>query len=131
MAKRAYKEAIKKPTTQNKREKEMQNITTNQETNEKVKDSANEEFDPEKLLNEFTDATKELDNLVASSTSQEELNKILNSKLSHAEEAERMIEEKIKDLESNLTDSQKTAINNLKNNTTKYWNGVTCGWFNR
>lgn len=141
MAKRAYKEAIKKPSKKNiKQEVVSEKSNTKSNTyedkvnsdeppvNQEVKD--NNEIDPQQLLDEFTKNVESLDKIVSEAKNETELNEILDSEYKKAEDAERQLTDKIKNMESKLSEQQKKAMDNL-NNRTNFWGGVSCGWFTR
>ena len=137
MAKKNEKKIVKKPVVDNIDEEIMKPavqvaqaaVEKSEEAEPKVEEISEETkqeetIDPQQVMDEFSDASKQLDEKLANARLEgEDLKQVLESELQRAEETMQKLEENIGKREANLTAAQKNAYN-------KYWNGSTCGWFN-
>jgi len=91
-----------------------------------------EEFDAEKLIEEFSDAAKKIDEKITNTTTQDELKETLEGELKRVEDVEKKVMEEIEKEESKLNDEQKKLLDKMTGNNkfTNIWNGVSEGWFN-
>jgi uncharacterized protein YicC (UPF0701 family) len=137
MAKKNEKKIVKKPVVDNIDEEIMKPavqvaeaaVEKSEEAEPKVEEISEETkqeetIDPQQVLGEFSDASKQLDDKLAKARLEgEDLKQVLESELQRAEETMQKLKENIGKREANLTAAQKNAYN-------KYWNGSTCGWYN-
>ena len=79
--------------------------------------------EPEKVIEEFTNAAKDIDAFVTNTTTQEELTEKLEGELQRAESVEAQLEKQIADLEKKVTPEAKKSF-------TQFWMGSSEGWFN-
>ena len=82
-----------------------------------------EKLEPEKIIEEFTEAGKKIDEFVRETTTQEELKDKLETELEHAETVESQLEKQIADMEKEITPETKAAF-------TRFWMGTSESWFN-
>jgi hypothetical protein len=81
-----------------------------------------DELDPLKVIEEFSEASKELDKKITANLNEEEIEKVLTDELNRVEEIESTLEQQIKTKMDNITQSQKGWFTN-------FWGGVNSGWF--
>lgn len=92
------------------------------ETPEESVDEEVDELDPLKVIEEFSEASKELDKKITANLNEEEIEKVLTDELNRVEEIESTLEQQIKTKMDNMTQSQ-------RNGFTNFWGGVNSGWF--
>lgn len=103
--------------------------TKEPEIEENVEEQTEEELineetiDPEKILEEFNEKTKDIDNFVTSNTTQEELTQKFESELERVDDVEEKLQKQINELESKITPEMKKRF-------TQFWMGASEGWFN-
>lgn len=93
-----------------------------EETPEESVDEDVDELDPLKVIEEFSEASKELDKKITANLNEEEIEKVLTDELNRVEEIESTLEQQIKTKMDNMTQSQKRGFTN-------FWGGVNSGWF--
>lgn len=93
-----------------------------EETPEESVDEEVDELDPLKVIEEFSEASKELDKKITANLNEEEIEKVLTDELNRVEEIESTLEQQIKTKMDNMTQSQKRGFTN-------FWGGVNSGWF--
>jgi sugar-specific transcriptional regulator TrmB len=82
-----------------------------------------ETVDPEKVIEEFSEAAKNIDSFVTNTTTQEELTEKLENELNRASNVEEKLEKQIADLEKKVSPEMKKGF-------TQFWMGTSEGWFN-
>lgn len=83
-----------------------------------------DDVEPEKVIEEFTDKAKQIDEFVTNDTTQEELQNKLEEELAHAEETMEKLEKHVADLEKQAKPKpQNTSF-------ARFWMGSSDGWFN-
>lgn len=94
--------------------------------NDKIeKEEKNEEVvDAVKVIEEFNDVSKTLDNLIKPNMDVNDFKEVLQGELDRIYEAEEKIKKDIKTKEEDLKNDIK------KNKMIDYWNGLNSGWFN-
>lgn len=80
------------------------------------------EINPIEIIEEFSEASKNLDKKVTANLSQEQLETVLSDELSRVEDVESKLEKVIREKEKNINKETKRTFNN-------FWNGVSSGWY--
>lgn len=81
-------------------------------------------IDARKVIEEFNNVSKSLDNLIKPNMDVDDFKNVLQGELDRIYEAEEKIKEDIKSKEENLKSDIKG------NKVIDYWNGLNSGWFN-
>ena len=90
---------------------------------EEVIEQEEEAVDPEKVIEEFSEAAKDIDSFVTNTTTQDELTEKLENELERASAVEEQLEKQIADLEKKVSPEMKRGF-------TQFWMGTSEGWFN-
>lgn len=98
---------------------EEQNTVVEGETNEQEEKAV----DPEKVIEEFSEAAKDIDAFVTNTTTQKELTEKLENELNRVTDVEGQLEKQIADLEKKVSPKMKQGF-------TQFWMGSSDGWFN-
>ena len=77
-----------------------------------------EQLDPQEVIEEFTEATKKLDDIVSLENTPEETEAKLQEELKKAEEVQEKLKKQIEEQEKRLL-----------NRNSQIWNGITDGWY--
>ena len=124
------KTSVKEPVIENEVLEEVAPVAETETTQEETAPEANEEpveendtiltvEETQEIMNEFSEASKKVDEAITATSTQEEIKQILESELSRVDEAEKKITENIM-----------KASKKINNNFANYWNGTSDGWYN-